>query len=184
MNVIGNLDRRYSKMIRVLLHEPKIKTQAYIAPRSSSHDGTSHHRRASTMKVRGMSSGSVPGRDILSVIFYGSMEVFETVGRFFSQCSEYLQTPLRCDRNVPYRNPQSLLGREDNAIMTNHFRSEISSSDIEMLAQDENPSVLLESRNCYSEMEPPAAIRTSLYRCVVDDVSQRMVHFRSIAVSD
>lgn len=92
------------------------------------------------------------------------MDMFESVGDFLSRCSEFLQSPLRCDRNVPYRNPQSLAGRDENPIMTYQFREVGPSSTIESVAQDADPSVALENEDSFPETEAPAAVKTSLYR--------------------
>lgn len=91
------------------------------------------------------------------------MDMFESVGDFLSRCSEFLQSPLRCDRNVPYRNPQSLAGRDENPIMTYQFREVGPSSTIESVAQDADPSVALENEDSFPETEAPAAVKTSLY---------------------
>ena len=100
----------------------------------------------------------------MSLVLYGTMDAFEDVGEFFSQCSEYLQAPLHCDRNVPYRNPQSLSGREENPPMTFELQLELSTSEIETLTQRADPSSVLETAFLYPESDPPAAVRTPLYR--------------------
>lgn len=102
----------------------------------------------------------------LSVIWYGPMDKFDDIGEFFLQCSEYLQSPLHCDRNVPYRNPQSLSGRDENPSMTFDLREKLTFSEFETLAQGVDLSANLQTGITFPETEPPAAIRTPLYRQV------------------
>ena len=92
--------------------------------------------------------------------------MFESVGDFLSQCSEYLQPPLHCDRNVPYRNPQSLTGREKETQMTFELQGDLSSSQLEVMARIIDPSDVLETEDVIPETEAPAAVKSSLYRCV------------------
>ena len=144
-------------MIRVLQAESKIDLQAYVTPAKA--QGNSAHRQGpkSGQKKRNKAFA-------MSLVLYGTMDTFEDVGDFFSQCSEYLQAPLHCDRNVPYRNPQSLSGREENPPMTFELQLELSSSDIETLTQKVDPSSVLETALLCPESDPPAAVRTPLYR--------------------
>ena len=92
--------------------------------------------------------------------------MFEPVGDFLSQCSEYLQPPLCCDRNVPYCNPQSLAGREKDPQMTFQLQEDSSFSSVEAMAQSTDPSAALESEDLNQETEAPAAVKSSLYRYV------------------
>ena len=100
----------------------------------------------------------------LTAILYGTMNEFEDIGNFFSHCSEYLQAPLHCDRNVPYRNPQSLSGRDDNPQMTYDFHSRLSMTEIETLVQAADPSSVLETKSIFPETQAPAAVCTPLYK--------------------
>lgn len=159
--IVGKLNARYSKMIQVLHAEPSVQLQAFTTP-ITSNSGTSHPCR--TKRGGKQLAESQNNTFALSVILYGTMDKFDDIGDFFSQCSEYLQSPLRCDRNVPYRNPQSLCGREENPPMMNQFQARLSSSEIETLAQTADPSAELETKKVYHESEPPAAVRTPLYR--------------------
>lgn len=158
--IVGELDSRYSKIIQVLQNEEGVESEAYLTsmlPKSSS---TCHGplRYGNKKAVRTNRSYT------LLVIFYGSISKLEDVGNFFSQCSEYLQPPSKGERNVPYRNPQSLSGRDPNPPMTFELQDNISLSQVETLAQGVDPSAALEADGCLPETEPPSFIRTPLYR--------------------
>lgn len=157
--MLGSLDPRYSKLLQVLRREQEIDLQAYMVPTLSqnpSHDRFQQpDRKAARQRNKSAS---------LTVTLYGPMDLFESIGQFLLQCSEYLQAPLRCDRNVPYRNPQSLSGRDEEAPLTFQLEADLSSSQIETIAQGSDPSAALETGCTLPETEAPPAIRTSLYR--------------------
>ena len=92
--------------------------------------------------------------------------MFEMIGDFLSKCSEYLQPPMRCNRNVRYCNPQSLLGRDEEQKMTFELHSHLSLSKVETMAQSADPSAALETEDSNSEIEASAAVKSSLYRYV------------------
>lgn len=91
------------------------------------------------------------------------MEMFDTIGDFLVQCSEYLQSPLRCDRNVPYCNPQSLSGRDKDPQMTFQLQADLSLSQVETMARGADPSAILETGDSNPETEASAAVKSSLY---------------------
>jgi hypothetical protein len=157
--VLGVLDARYSKMCRVLQEDPSVYLQAYVVPavaqRSIRNRNKQHVKAAALSQLKSVS---------LSVILYGPMEMLDLIGEFLSQCSEYLQSPLRCDRNVPYINPQSLFGRDGAPPTTFQLQSELSLSNIETMDQSEDPSAVLETEDSLPETEAPPVIRTTLYR--------------------
>ncbi|KAL8693513.1 MAG: hypothetical protein Q9218_001670 [Villophora microphyllina] len=45
---------------------------------------------------------------VLNIVIYGPDSLFEAVGVFATRCGIYLQHPMHCSRNVPYRNPHCL----------------------------------------------------------------------------
>ena len=99
----------------------------------------------------------------LSMVLYGPMDLFEATGEFFEQCSEFLQSPLHCDRNLPYRNPQSLSGNDHNAPMTYQLEAELCHSQIETVVQSPDPSSALEAEDVLQETQAPPSVRSSLY---------------------
>ncbi|KAL6714141.1 hypothetical protein ACLMJK_008635 [Lecanora helva] len=159
---IGKLDSRISKIVEVMRSETHIEVQAYLAVQSAPHQNADHvrHRR---LEKRGKVPSYTAKDSRLSVIFYGPMDKFEAVGGFFSECSEFLQAPIHCDRNVPYRNPQSLSGRDQNPPMTSDLQTELALHEVEALAQAVDPCAMLETKYSFPEVGPPATIRTRLY---------------------
>ena len=159
--VIGELNPHYSKLLRVLQYGESIELQTIVVhslvPHTSSSQPTNRGRKAGRVKAK---------FPTLSVVLYGSMDMFESIGDFLSQCSEYLQPPLRCDRNVPYYNPQSLAGRKADPQMTFQLQSDVLLSGVEAIAQSADPSAALETEDLNPEMEAPAAVKSSLYRYV------------------
>ena len=157
--MIGRLDARYSKIVRVLKDERSLVLQLYLAT------ALSQARRRRRARVQ--DADTVQPKDYsatLSVVIYGSMVVFEALGKFLSECSENLQPPLNCDWDVPYRNPQSLSGRDDNAPTTFQLESQRLLSHIEDLGSCADPAASLESQDSLPETEAPTPIRTKLYR--------------------
>ena len=159
--MIGRLDARYSKILRILKDEESLVLQLFLVTASSQ----ARRRRRARMQDR--DQAKVQSKDYsttLSVVIYGSMFVFETLGEFLSASSENLQPPLNCNWNLPYRNPQSLSGRDDYPPTTFQLESQRLSSYIEELAFCADPSASLESQDSLPETEAPAPIRTTLYR--------------------
>ena len=156
--ILGHLDSRYSEILRVLEVQPMIELQAYVfQARTECKHGRGKKLRNPPKVIR--------AADVtLSVIVYGHMNLFEALGDFLLRCSEYLQSPLRCNRNVPYRNPQSLSGKDENPPMTYQLLSQLPPTQVEMLAQNADPSAVLETEDTLPETEAPAVVQTSLYR--------------------
>ena len=159
--MVGRLDARYSKILRVLKDEQSLVLQLFLVTASSQ----AHRRRRA--RIQDQDQAKLQSKDYsttLSVNIYGSMVVFETIGEFLSACSENLQPPLNCNWDLPYRNPQSLSGRDDNPPTTFQLESQRLSSHIEELGCCADPSASLESQNALPETEAPAPIKTKLYR--------------------
>lgn len=160
-SVIGRLDARYSKILRILKDEQSLVLQLFLVTASS----RARRRRRARMQDQDRGKGQPKDYSIsLSVNIYGSMVVFETLGEFLAAASENLQPPLNCNMDLPYRNPQSLSGRDDNPPTTFQLESQRFSSHIEELGFCADPSASLESHNSLPETEAPAPIRTKLYR--------------------
>ena len=89
------------------------------------------------------------------------MELFDDIGKYFDEYQLYLQDPYGCDRNVKYRNPHRISGRDPVAPMTFELRSLAFShketvSPCDILAGFESDEILPES-------ESPPALKTVLY---------------------
>ena len=159
--MVGELNPHYSKLIRVLQDGESVELQAFFIP------SLSRHAIPVQPRVRGQKAEKLQAKlATLSLILYESMEMFESIGDFLSQCSEYLQPPLHCDRNVPYYNPQSLTGSEKETQMTFELQGDLSSSQVEAMARIVDPSDALETEDLNPETEAPAAVKSSLYRYV------------------
>ena len=156
--VIGSLDARYSAIFNALLEESAIYLQALIVPFRSSDIGDDDTQSS----VKAAASARTK-RLALLVNVYGPMDLFDLIGDYLSHCSENLQPPSLCDRNVPYRNPQSLSGRDEEPPMTFHFRADAHLNEIELVEQDSDPSAALETQITFAESPVPVAIRTPLY---------------------
>lgn len=156
--VVGRLNPRHSKLIRVLYDGESIELQALFVPSPSRHAWT----RLS--KPTGRKPERLQARfPTLSVIVYGSMDMFESTGNFLSRCSEYLQSPLCCDRDVPYCNPQSLVGRNKDPQMTFKLQGDLPLSQVETMTRGADPSAVLETEDSNPETGAPAAVKSSLY---------------------
>ena len=92
------------------------------------------------------------------------MQLFDAIGEFLERCSEFLQSPLHCDRNLPYRNPQSLSGKDPNPPMTFQLEADFCPSQIETMVQGLDPSSALETEDSLQETQAPSSVRTSLYK--------------------
>ena len=157
--MVGKLEPRYSKIIQVLQNEKDVELQTYVVPTLSQEPPRDQAKK--TLKKR------MPSRVksvSLSVVLYGPMELFEATGDFFEQCSEFLQSPLHCDRNLPYRNPQSLSGTDHNPPMTFQLEAELCLSQMETMVQGPDPSSALETEDVLQETQAPSSIKTSLYK--------------------
>lgn len=151
--VVGNLEPRHSKILQVLRDDEDVELQAYVVfPRP---------QEPSKGQAKKSFKNSMPS---LSVILYGPMEVFEAIAEFLEQCSEFLQSPLHCDRNLPYRNPQSLSAKDQNPPMTFQLEADLCRSQGETIVQGPDPSAALETEDALQETEAPSSIKTSLYR--------------------
>lgn len=151
--VVGTLEPRHSRILQVLRDDEDVELQAYVVSPLPQE------------LLKGKAKKSFKNLTLsLSVILYGPMEVFEAIADFLEHCSEFLQCPLHCDRNVPYRNPQSLSAKDHNAPMTYQLEADLRHSQIETIVQGPDPSAALEAKDALQETEAPSSIKTSLYR--------------------
>lgn len=153
-------------MIRVLQDGESIELQAIYVPSLSRHAGLKQSKSTNRKAEKLQAKSST-----LSINIYGSKEICETIGNFLTQCSEYLQTPLHCDRNVPYCNPQSLMREGKDLQMTFQLEGQHQFSQVEDMARSVDPSAALEIGDSNPEVEAPAAVRSSLYRYFSDDIA-------------
>ena len=100
----------------------------------------------------------------LSVTLYGHMEYFDRVGDFLLNCSLYLEDPDGCDRNVRYRNPQSLWGLDDNDLRMTQSATVKINCDFDLFEDSSDLLEGLEYEQELPETPQPSALMTPLHR--------------------
>ena len=155
-NIYNILDDVFSKVVRVLANDPDIILQTFIERLRSKEQPRARSKQKSTQSTSYSLS--------LSVILYGSPLLSERLGDFLNQCVVFVQRPLHANRNVPYRNPQSLSGQDEDVPFTMDLEVHTSSSEFEVLVQSADLAVALETNITLPETEAPVCIRTVLYR--------------------
>jgi len=95
----GSITTEHSQIVQALREDHAIDLQVQCVL---------DDKTASASRKRGLDSLSRTTCS-LSIIIYGSGELFEDIGRFFQDSGLFLQDPRGCDRNVRYRNPHRLL---------------------------------------------------------------------------
>jgi SWI/SNF-related matrix-associated actin-dependent regulator of chromatin subfamily A3 len=143
----AQLNPRDEKLFRALAEETSIELQISIADSfGASFDINTGFVASSTI--------SVP----LSIIVYGPMEIYDDIGDFFQDCDLYLQDPIECDRDVPYRNPHRLSGRDRDVPMTSVFGREV----VDVLSEQPDNFETLFTSIDLPEMDTPQMLETSL----------------------
>lgn len=110
---------------------------------------------------------TLPSSLELFATIYGPSTLFEAVGAFAAKCHLFLQHPIHCNRNVPYRNPHCL-SPENSRIMytfdlnaaTEPFSSpgqEIPANPIDLFADAAEQDTL-------SDAYAPLSLSTKLYK--------------------
>ncbi|OQV09948.1 SNF2 family domain-containing protein [Cladophialophora immunda] len=94
----------------------------------------------------------------LLVNVFGNENFGEEFGVFFDKLAIYLQDPVICHRNVPYRNPQ-LLSQDDDLVMTRSLRPR---TNIETFSAPADVFDTLLHTDGLPEAECPAMLRTRL----------------------
>ncbi|OAL07654.1 hypothetical protein IQ06DRAFT_13635 [Phaeosphaeriaceae sp. SRC1lsM3a] len=98
----------------------------------------------------------------LGVIIYGPRRRISDVGEFVTKAGVYLDDPVKCDRNVPYMNPQCLFSLHERLPMTFELLqpqesqiSDFSRASLDVLSG-------FESADDVDLSESPVALRTEL----------------------
>ena len=158
---LGFLDNRYSTILKVLRDGEDLSLQYSVAVTSSHKDSLpGFHRRPKFLSPQQSTRGLT-----LSIVLYGPQDLGDGIDEFLSRCEEFLQLPLNCDRNVPYRNPQNLNRDDDDCPMTSDIQIALRSESITLLPRSD-PSSILEVDSSISEAAPPPIIRSQLYRYI------------------
>ena len=115
----------------------------------------------------GKKSSRKPGENelqyVMNTITYGPEDLRDIVGNYLLRCGIYLQDPVDCDRNVIYSNPQ-VLCRTGERITTNELASLNPVPEVEKFFSQDDIFSKLSSDDYLPLIEPPDAIRTTLYR--------------------
>ncbi|KAF7573486.1 hypothetical protein PtrM4_083910 [Pyrenophora tritici-repentis] len=71
-----------------------------------------------------------------SVILYGPDDMFEDIGAFCQECKLYLQDPIGCELNVPYRNPHRISTDKERPLLTFELQSDVDQTVTVGMARD------------------------------------------------
>jgi hypothetical protein len=119
--------------------------------------------QASLGALRSGSGNSGTGEE-LKIIIYGPSEMFNTLGSWLSDRRLFLQDPLNCEMDVPYKNPHLLCEDEDDTVMTFELSQRLNLMSIERIDVRPDLFELLNEDRHLPQTEAPKAISTPLYR--------------------
>lgn len=120
--------------------------------------------KAHGTKVDYRRKGSKQARaGIVYVNIYGSRDMADGVGEFFTQCGMNLQDPEHCDRDVLYYNPH-ILWNDEELVTTLSLASTFTAPDIEQIEEKPDLFELLRSEELLLETDTPAILSTTLHR--------------------
>ncbi|OCL09248.1 hypothetical protein AOQ84DRAFT_376003 [Glonium stellatum] len=150
--LLGTVNDHCGKVLRLLDEDKDIEIQLSF---STTRQHAMPSRRSQRQKAMGDSA-------CLSVIIYGTPELFDDVGNFLQEKNMYLQDPRSCDRNVEYRNPHRLSGLDPHVPMALELMPDIISRTIE--TAPEPADILLDFENGaeLTEAESPRLLGTPL----------------------
>lgn len=102
---------------------------------------------------------------LLNILLFGPPELEEKIGAYLSRHKMYLQDPIGCERNVPYRNPHIIPSDSGEVIMTTSFESNPGDLEIERLQVGPDLlAQLMEDDVPLPETEAPEIVKTPLFR--------------------
>ncbi|TVY84850.1 DNA repair protein RAD5A, partial [Lachnellula suecica] len=121
------------------------------------------NKRAARNKKTGRKPGANELQYVMNVVIYGPEDLCDPVGDYLTQCNICLQTPLLCDRDVPYQNPQ-ILCRSTEVVLTSTLLYSRPEPEVEKLVSSDGLfSHLSNSDDHLTLTEAPDAIITPLY---------------------
>lgn len=150
----GSLLERQARILHTLEEVEGVNLQFYCQPKCGKALGGGKNRKGTVQEPQ----------HPLCAIIYGPFRLFDCVGAFVSQCELYLQDPVHCNRNVPYRNPHLLSGLDEEPPMTISFNETRVPVDVEEMSSRPDLCTLLRSEDPLPETEAPPALCTMLYR--------------------
>jgi len=153
-SAFGELNDRVAEIISNIDMKQDIKFQIYCK---------ATNKRASILKKGTRKPGANELQYVMNAIIYGPEELCDPVGEYLTKCGICLQSPLLCDRDVPYQNPQ-VLCRAKELIMTftlqdNNFPTEVAKVD----TSDRFSALTSNVDDHLKVTEAPDVIVTSLY---------------------
>ena len=146
---LGRLSKRDANILKTLQDDPDIELQI--------------HCRVEKTYGRARNGNRAVSIACISVIIYGTMELFDPVGELFEENDLFIQDPVGCDRVVEYRNPHRLSGLDERPTMTSNepihpnIMIECASNPVDILSEFETSGSL-------AEAEDPLALCTPLHR--------------------
>ncbi|TVY46997.1 putative SWI/SNF-related matrix-associated actin-dependent regulator of chromatin subfamily A member 3-like [Lachnellula occidentalis] len=154
-SAFGELKDRIAQIIYNINTEQDIKFQIYCR---------ATNKRASNLKKGSRKPGANELQYVMNAIIYGPEELCDSVGEYLTKCGICLQTPLLCDRDVPYQNPQ-VLCRAKELVTTFSLRDNNSATEVaKVLTSNSIFSALTSNVDDHLEVtEAPSVIATPLY---------------------
>ncbi|TVY43285.1 putative ATP-dependent helicase [Lachnellula subtilissima] len=159
-SAFGELNDRVAGIIANIDMEQDIKFQIYCK---------ATNKRASIIKKRTRKPGANELQYVMNAIIYGPEELCDPVGEYLTKCGICLQSPLLCDRDVPYQNPQ-VLCRAKELVMTFTLRDNNSTTEfVKAAISDGLFSPLTSNVDDHLEVtEAPGVIITPLYVVLIE----------------
>ena len=147
---LGRFDEHGAQIVRALHDDCTLKLQVVLSSKSFN-----------SQKARKGMLCTGPCVVSASIIIYGPMDAHESVGSFFQECELYLQDPIGCDRNVPYRNPHRLAFASDPTRMTFDLCPTQMHMNVTTISSHSILDTMLSSEYL-AEYDTPSLLRTSL----------------------
>jgi hypothetical protein len=152
----GFIDTSSTSLLQALIDEPAISLQVRCTILSRAMTPTKNQAR---FRARTPCT--------IAIIMYGPNGLFDDIGQFFEDHDICLEDPIRCDRNVLYRNPHLM---SCNNVSECLFTSEMDKRNLKAeLLSLPAPKDLLEDFNNnedLAEAEQPIGLKTKLERFV------------------
>ena len=157
-DVFGSLGTKSRKILGVLQQDLEI--HLYAEDFATATNIASHTQKNSRKAGNEKSDTKIS----LSAVLYGPVSLFDDVGNFAATCGFYLQHPIYCDLDVPYRNPHCLRPVGGDVSTFEMLRM----LDVQSVSPDtySNPIDMfaeLDDHNALSETSPPDSISRQLY---------------------
>jgi len=153
-SMFGELNDRTAKILSNLESEEGMSFQIYCKPTNT---------RARSIKKGARKGAGSEVQYVMNAIIYGPEDLYDAVGEYLTKCAVCLQTPISCDRDVPYQNPQ-ILRRARDVIMTSSLLENTTTDVEQVVVSDGLFAELTKSSDDHLALtDAPDAIATPLY---------------------